>query len=186
MPITPFHFGPGALLKAVFPRHFSFSIFCCANVLIDCEPIFYFLTTGIPAHRGAHSYGGAVVIATLTTLIAGPIRRFIPRLIPNVASNPVSSGRAHFYWITQTYLTWPILFCSAALGTFSHILLDSLMHADIQPFRPFSAANPLLGQISLRHLHYFCMLCGLIAVLCFVLFPPHAGQNDNGSGSNSN
>jgi len=182
MPITPFHFGPGALLKAACPRHFSFTVFCCANVFTDCEPVCYFLAIGTPSHRWAHTYLGAVVIATLTAVTAGPIRRFLPKIFPKLASSRVSTDRAHLHWITQTHLTWSVLFCSAALGTFSHIVLDSLMHADIQPFRPFSAANPLLGQVSLRHLHYFCMLCGLIAVLCFVLFPSHSRKKISAPG----
>lgn len=34
MPITPFHFGPGAALHALAPRHIGFLPFCAANVLI--------------------------------------------------------------------------------------------------------------------------------------------------------
>lgn len=41
MPVTPFHFGPGALLHATAPRHVSFLAFCGANVLIDLEPLYY-------------------------------------------------------------------------------------------------------------------------------------------------
>jgi membrane-bound metal-dependent hydrolase YbcI (DUF457 family) len=33
----------------------------------------------------------------------------------------------------------------AIAGTYSHVVLDSLLHADMRPFAPFSAANPLLG-----------------------------------------
>ena len=39
MPITPFHFGPGAAVKAVAPRHFSFTVFAFSQVMIDLEPI---------------------------------------------------------------------------------------------------------------------------------------------------
>ena len=35
MPITPFHFGPGAALKGVLGPQMSFTVFAFANVLID-------------------------------------------------------------------------------------------------------------------------------------------------------
>jgi membrane-bound metal-dependent hydrolase YbcI (DUF457 family) len=44
----------------------------------------------------------------------------------------------------------------AAAGSYSHVVLDSLMHRDITPFAPFSNANPLLQAVSLRTLHWSC------------------------------
>ncbi len=44
MPITPFHFGPGAAIHAAAPRCVSFLAFCAANMLIDFEPLYYLLT----------------------------------------------------------------------------------------------------------------------------------------------
>ena len=43
MPATPFHFGPGAVLKALLPRHFSFTVFCLAQVVTDCEVAYYLM-----------------------------------------------------------------------------------------------------------------------------------------------
>ena len=43
MPITPFHFGPGAALHAISPRHVSFLAFCAANVLTDLESLYFLL-----------------------------------------------------------------------------------------------------------------------------------------------
>jgi len=55
VPITPFHFGPGALIKAAAPKHFSWTIFALANVVIDLEPIGLFLLIGDPAHPLLHT-----------------------------------------------------------------------------------------------------------------------------------
>jgi membrane-bound metal-dependent hydrolase YbcI (DUF457 family) len=52
----------------------------------------------------------------------------------------------------------------AAAGSYSHIVLDSLMHRDITPFAPFSNANPLLQAVSLSTLHWSCLAAGLIAI----------------------
>ena len=53
----------------------------------------------------------------------------------------------------------------AIAGTYSHVVLDSLMHADMRPFAPFSDANPLLGAVFLNTLHGFCLLAGLVGVV---------------------
>ena len=51
MPVTPFHFGPGALVHALAPRYVSFLAFCAANVLIDVEPGYYMMVGQFPLHR---------------------------------------------------------------------------------------------------------------------------------------
>lgn len=66
MPVTPFHLGPGALIKAIAPRQGSLTTFALANGLIDLEPILCFLRTGDPAHRFRHTLPGA----TLAALVA--------------------------------------------------------------------------------------------------------------------
>lgn len=66
MPITPFHFGPGALIKVIAPKQVSWTTFALANCLIDLEPVVYFLLTGEPSHRFFHT----VIGATLLGLIA--------------------------------------------------------------------------------------------------------------------
>jgi hypothetical protein len=63
MPITPFHFGPGAAIHVVAPRQLSFLAFCAANVLIDIEPMYYMLTAQERLHRFFHTYIGATVVA---------------------------------------------------------------------------------------------------------------------------
>ena len=58
MPITPFHFGPGAALHAISPRHVSFLAFCAANVLTDLESLYFLVTGQFPLHRFLHSTSG--------------------------------------------------------------------------------------------------------------------------------
>ena len=52
----------------------------------------------------------------------------------------------------------------ATAGTFSHVLLDSVMHPDIRPFAPFSDSNPLFGAISVQALHWSCVVSGLVGI----------------------
>lgn len=43
MPFTPFHFGPGATVKAMAGQHFSFTVFAFTQVAIDLEPLYFML-----------------------------------------------------------------------------------------------------------------------------------------------
>lgn len=62
MPITPFHLGPGAALKAVLGRRMSFLTFALANGLIDLEPVANFVLAGDPAHEFFHTLIGATTV----------------------------------------------------------------------------------------------------------------------------
>jgi hypothetical protein len=66
MPITPFHLGPGAALKAMLGRRMSFTVFALANGLIDLEPIANFVLTGDPAHRFFHTLIGATIVVLVS------------------------------------------------------------------------------------------------------------------------
>ena len=69
MPFTPYHFGPGLLLKAAAPRHFSFLAFSTTQVAIDLESLQY-LTMGDPhVHRTMHT----LPVATVAGLPDHPI-----------------------------------------------------------------------------------------------------------------
>jgi membrane-bound metal-dependent hydrolase YbcI (DUF457 family) len=57
----------------------------------------------------------------------------------------------------------------AIAGTFSHILLDSVMHPDIRPFAPFSDSNPLLGAMPIQALHWSCVAFGFVGLFVLVV-----------------
>ncbi|MBW8847824.1 MAG: hypothetical protein JF607_22915 [Burkholderiales bacterium] len=146
MPITPFHFGPGAALHTLAPRQVSFLAFCAANVVIDVESLYNLVHHREPVHAFLHTYVGA----TLVWL-----------------------GLAVLFWLacrlqavaSRTRLTLRAVALGALLGAYSHVLLDSVMHRDIQPLMPFAAGNPLQGLISLQALHWSCLASALFALL---------------------
>src|ERR1700736_5515159 len=151
MPITPFHFGPGAAIHAAAPRYVSFLAFCAANVLIDFEPLYYLLTGQYPLHRFFHTYVGAVIVAMATVVLFTLARR-----LTRVWSLPNP-----FRW--QDLGIW-----GAAIGAtaapLSHIFFDSIMHPDIRPFAPFSDSNPMLLAVTVPILHWSCLAAGLAGV----------------------
>ncbi len=56
-----------------------------------------------------------------------------------------------------------------ALGGLTHPLLDGVMHADIRPFMPFAAENPLLGLIGRTQLHLLCVLAAFVGLILLVV-----------------
>jgi membrane-bound metal-dependent hydrolase YbcI (DUF457 family) len=156
VPITPFHFGPGAALHAVAPRHVSFLAFCAANVLIDVESLYNLVNQRHPVHAFFHTYVGAslVIIAVGSLFVAA--RWFAGRFwLPNL--------------LRWRNLSLRQVIVGAALGAYSHVVLDSVMHSDIQPLAPFSSANALLGALPLSILHIACVVLGLLGVLGVIL-----------------
>jgi membrane-bound metal-dependent hydrolase YbcI (DUF457 family) len=55
------------------------------------------------------------------------------------------------------------------VGAWSHVLFDSVMHADITPLAPFSNANGLYRIVPLGALHLFCVGAGIVGVSWYVL-----------------
>ena len=152
MPITPFHFGPGAALHALAPRHVSFLSFCAANVLIDVESLYNLVNHRHPVHAFFHTYVGATLVIAAVIVLFLAARWFAAR-----------------FWLLNL-LRWRELSLSqvtvgAALGAYTHVILDSVMHLDIQPLAPFASANGLLGVVSLSTLHIGCLVFGALGLL---------------------
>jgi hypothetical protein len=64
MPFTPYHLGPGLLLKSVLRGNLSFMAFAVTQVIIDCETLYHLLRGEWPVHRTLHSYLGSVITGT--------------------------------------------------------------------------------------------------------------------------
>jgi hypothetical protein len=147
MPFTPFHLGPGAVFKAIGGKHFSFMVFGGSQVLIDIEPGLGLIYGWPVLHGWTHTIPGALAIGAIAGVIGRPISEFVLRLLR----------------IGYPPFTWTASFAGAFLGTFSHIALDALMHADIAPWRPFTAANPWYGLLSMEAVYRGCLVVGLVA-----------------------
>jgi membrane-bound metal-dependent hydrolase YbcI (DUF457 family) len=62
-------------------------------------------------------------------------------------------------------ISWLGAATGAFLGTFSHVLLDSMVHADVQPWAPFSESNVLLGTIDFGALQLLCIGVGVLGCI---------------------
>ena len=164
MPITPFHIIAAAPIKAIIPRHFSWSIFTLTNIFIDLEPITYFIFTGVPSHKFFHSIFGATLIGLICALF---FRKLCGNYIMKWNRNlhpidrkwlEVRNYKIHLYeGIT-----------GGLIGAWSHLILDSLMHHDIKPLWPFMTNNSLLGLLSPDLILYFCSGLFITGIVIFL------------------
>ena len=147
MPFTPFHLGPGLLVKALMQGSFSLMVFGWAQIIMDLQPLMVILTGVGHMHGFSHTYLGATLIGLFSALTGKYIAELGLRIVDMPNRLPVS---------------WPVAMVSGFIGSYSHVLLDSLTHLDLQPFAPFALNNPFLGFISLAGMHKVCVYSGII------------------------
>jgi membrane-bound metal-dependent hydrolase YbcI (DUF457 family) len=142
MPFTPLHMGPGVLVKAILHGAFSLMVFGWAQIVMDIQPLVVLLTGEGHLHGITHTYLGAAILAVLSALTGKYLGELGLRLLKMLRYVPIR---------------WSVAFVSAFVGTYSHVLLDSVMHADVAPYAPFSAANGLLHLVSPETLQWMCL-----------------------------
>ena len=148
MPFTPIHLGPGLAFKALGGHRVSFMVFGGAQVLMDIEPLLGILQDTPVLHGPSHTVAGALVIGSLAWLSGKPVSALVLDILK----------------IPHAPITWRAAFAGAYLGTFSHILLDAVMHADMRPWWPLGAGNPLLHAIGIDALHLACAGAGVLGL----------------------
>ena len=131
MPVTPLHLAAGLPLR----RWISMKTFILVNIMIDIEPglimFFGMNQLGENLHQGVHTFGGVTLMAILATVVAMSYKGSLkPRAL------------------------------GAALGAYSHLFLDALVHHDVNPFGPFMKGNPLF----LDAYHEVSILCAVALI----------------------
>ena len=154
MPATPFHFGPGLLLKAVAPRQFSVAAYSVAQVVIDVESGYHLIRGDYPVHRQAHTFFLGGLIGLLCGLIVWRVGRWLAKPRDII---PEALGAEY---------RMPIAVASGVFGGVFHSVLDGIMHPDVRPFMPWSDSNPFLRLVGLAPLHLACVAAALFGVVC--------------------
>ncbi len=115
---------------------------------MDLEPLIGILQDRDVLHGVTHTWLGALVIGSVAAVIGKPISTMVLR------------------WrkIPHPPLTWLAAMTGAYVGTFSHVLLDAIMHADMAPAWPLLRGNPMLELISIDQLHLACLAAGVIGL----------------------
>ena len=110
-------------------------------------------------HGFTHTYLGATLVALMSVLVGRPVCQFLSSRWTPDPSFPLLSLRG------PKRISWPAAIAGAFVGTYSHVLLDSIMHSDMQPLAPWSHTNALLSVISVGSLHLVCVLGGVVGEL---------------------
>lgn len=164
MPFTPFHFGPAVALKAIIPRYFSLTVFVVSQILIDLEPLYFIIIDNPPLHRFFHTYLGAGAMFIVVLIIGKPLGQLWLRLWNHsIAPGPHSRLYCH------DSITYKASAIAAFIGVFSHVFLDSIMHADVHPLSPWTEHNAMLGTVNLLALHFILIALGTVGVFWLVL-----------------
>ena len=157
MPFTPVHMGPGILIKALLQGSFSLMVFGWAQIVMDIQPLIVLISGSGHLHGFSHTYLGATLLAIFSAL-SGKYLSELGLYIFGLNAE----------W--QVKIAWWVAFISAFIGTYSHVLIDSIMHSDMEPFWPLSLDNSFLGIISIANLHKACLYSGLVGgVLYYVV-----------------
>jgi len=148
MPFTPIHMGPGILIKAIMQTSFSLMVFGWTQIVMDIQPLIVMLSGEGHLHGFTHTYIGASLVAVFSALTG----KYLSEIGLNILR--IKHG-------VENIIPWKVVFISAFSGSFTHVLLDSIMHYDVEPFYPFTLNNAFLNFISIELLHKLCLYSGL-------------------------
>ncbi len=155
MPFTPIHMGPGILIKSLLQGSFSLMVFGWTQIIMDIQPLIVLISGEGHLHGFTHTYVGAILIAIFAALTGKYLSELGLKILKISKTNNLIS------------IAWWVVFLSAFIGSFSHVLLDSIMHADVEPFFPFTLDNQFLGLISVSVLHKLCLYSGLVGAAIY-------------------
>ena len=122
-------------------------VFGGAQVLMDLEPLVRIVRGDTILHGYTHTVLGAILIALIAGLIGRPISLYVLQLLQ----------------IRHSNFGWSVSFSTAFVGTYSHIVFDAIMHADMRPLWPLAKINPLLGLVSILQIHLLCIVSAVLA-----------------------
>ena len=154
MPFTPFHMGPGIAIKALLQGSFSLMVFGWAQIIMDIQPLLVMITGEGHLHGFSHTFVGAALLTVVAALSGKRLAEWGLKWLEIDRFMPI-------------HISWPVAFFSAAIGCASHVVLDAIMHHDVEPCFPVSLTNPLLNLLSNQALHQFCLYSGVIGGVVF-------------------
>ncbi len=159
MPLTPFHWSV-VLFGFILFDVLYLPALIISSVLMDLEPFYYMFiaprSDGV-LHGFFHTYIGVTLIAIVVALLLIKYRKHVDSFM-NVfkVKQP------------QNKISNKLILVSSLLAAWSHVLLDSFMHADLQPFWPVTTANPFLHLVNVSNIYLFTGI-GLLATFALLV-----------------
>lgn len=159
MPFTPLHLGPALAIGLPLRKYLHVPTFILANVVLDIEPLLVVLfRLDYPLHGYMHTLLSAVAVGLILGFVMFRLETSIKPFYRKTKLEADNNLRLKSFLLAGIF------------GTTLHILFDSIMHSDIQPFFPLSA-NPLLnssfsGQLGVN---IVCMWLGIFGIAYYVV-----------------
>ncbi|VVC04363.1 Uncharacterised protein [Candidatus Burarchaeum australiense] len=161
MPATPLHLGPGLFAAALLLAVADLPSLLIASIILDVEPgsNLVLRLSGLNPPFAYHGFLHSFLGATVAALILAPVLLWLAQKLRN------RKFFGHFWAPTAGAV---LLAC--LVGTNLHILVDSFVNTDMQPFWPY-LQNPLLGLIPPLELYVACLALFILgaALLAFRL-----------------
>jgi hypothetical protein len=144
-------------VKGVAARSFSWTAVVASNIVIDFESLYYLSRDAWPVHRQLHTFLGAGIVGAVVAIASIAVARWLPRRWFTTAAREAEVSRVG-------------IVSGAMVGALSHPLLDGIMHPDIEPFQPWTAANPLHALVGLSPLHLGCLAAGVVGLVLLLVW----------------
>lgn len=156
MPFTPYHFGPALLIGVALLPVVDLSTIVVASVVLDLEPLaVLLLNLPMPLHGFFHTYLGATIIAVILSISLWPFRSYLNMVVSLFGINQQSNLRT--------------ILLASIIGTYSHVLLDSFLYAEMNPFYPL-VGNPLLDLVSSQIIYNLCVYTGILGLAGYIVY----------------
>ncbi len=146
--------GPGILIKAVLQGSFSLMVFGWTQIVMDIQPLLVLLTGAGHLHGFTHTFIGATLLAVFAALSGKYLSECGLQWLQVSGDETVR-------------IKWSVTLISAFIGSYTHVVLDAIMHSDVQPFFPFDLSNGFLGLVSVKVIQQICIATGLVGGLLF-------------------
>ena len=171
MPLTPIHMGPALAAKAVSSKKFSLLTFGLTQVVIDGEVAFHIIMGDWPLHQHLHTYLGATVVAVIAVLLGRPVLEYAITVWNRLAV----PDRESILWFEPRIPLFAAV-TGAVTGSYSQVLLDSIVHSDLRPFAPWSDSNGLLGIVPAAYLVMACLALGALGAIALAVAMVRRGR----------
>lgn len=154
MPFTAFHLGPALLIGVILFPFFDLAALLICSVIVDLEPFYVILfARGLPLHGFFHTFLGGTIVGISVAIVLWIAKGLVQEILM-------------VFKVEQKSSFARILYTSLFSVNF-HILLDSIFHADMQPFYPL-IFNPFYGLISQAIINQLCTVCMILGLTIYV------------------
>jgi membrane-bound metal-dependent hydrolase YbcI (DUF457 family) len=155
VPFTPYHFGPALLIGMLLFPYIDFATVVVASVILDLEPLVVIIFgLPMPLHSFFHTYLGATIVSIILSVGIYPCRKSLNKIVSLFGLTQESSFRH--------------IIPACIIGTYFHVLLDSFLYAEMNPFFPL-LGNPFLGILSEGFVYTLCLVFAFIGFIAYAL-----------------